>query len=95
MGTSVCVLMKMVPYSASAADAMVLRMIFHTTSMMPLTVGMKSSGFWGLGGPSLIKWIPLARLIAWETERYDTSEYMDNCIPLSLYWISAFGLEAK
>ena len=32
MGTDVGLLMNMVPYSASAADAMILRMIFHTTS---------------------------------------------------------------
>ena len=60
MGTSVCALMKMVPNSALAAYAMMLRMIFQTTSMMPLTVGVKSSEFFGLGGPSLRKLTPLA-----------------------------------
>ena len=45
MGTAVWVLMKMVPYSASAADVMILRMILYTTSNMPLVVGTKSSGF--------------------------------------------------
>ena len=63
MGTSVYVLMKMVPNSDSVADAMMLHMIFQTTSMVQLTVGMKSSGFCGLGGPSLIKWTPLNRLL--------------------------------
>ena len=47
MGTAVWALMKMVPYSASAADAMMLRMILHTTSKIPLVVGTKSSNFWG------------------------------------------------
>ena len=64
IGTSVCVLTKMVSYSDSAVDAMMLRMIFYTNSMMLLTVGTKSSGFLGLGGPSLRKWTPLARLLA-------------------------------
>ena len=36
---------------------------FHTTSMMPLTVGNKFSGFLGLGGPSLRKWTPLDRIL--------------------------------
>ena len=52
IGTAVCVLTNMVPYSASAADAMILCMILYTTSMMPLTVGTKSSGFLGLVGSS-------------------------------------------
>ena len=94
IGTVVWALTKMVSYSASAADAMMLIMIFHTTTKMPLTVGTKYSGFFGLGGPSLRKWTPLARLLAWETDRYDALEYMYNCIPLALYWISVCGLEA-
>ena len=64
MGTAVWVLMNMVPYYASSADAMILRMIFHTTSKIPLVVGTKSSGFSGSGGPLLRKWTPLARLLA-------------------------------
>ena len=63
MGTAVWVLTKMVPYLASAADAMILRMILHTRSKMPLVVGMKSSGLSGSGGPSVRKWTPLARLL--------------------------------
>ena len=51
MGTAVWVLMNMVPYLASAADAMILRMILHTTSKIPLVVGTKSFGFSGSGGP--------------------------------------------
>ena len=42
MVTAVWVLMKMVPYSALAVNAMILRMILHTTSKMPLVVGTKS-----------------------------------------------------
>ena len=95
IGTSVWVLTKMVAYSASTADGMLLRMILHTTSKMPLTVGTKSSRLLGLVGPLLRKWTPLARLLAWDTESYDASECMANCIPLSLYWISACGLEAR
>ena len=79
------VLTKMVLYSASAADAMVLRIILHITSKMPLVVGTKSSGFSGSGGPLLRKWTPLAWLLACATERYDVSECMANCIPLALY----------
>ena len=55
MGTAVWALTKMVPYSSSAADAMILRMIFHTTSKMPLVVGTKYSEFLGSGGPLLRK----------------------------------------
>ena len=40
----------MYKYSASAADTMVLRMILQTTSIVRLTVGTQSSGFFGLGG---------------------------------------------
>ena len=47
MGTAVCVFEKMVPYSAPAADAMILRMLLHTNSMMPLMMGTKYSGFLG------------------------------------------------
>ena len=95
IGTAVCELMKMVPYWASFPDTMTLRMILHTTIMIPLTVGTKFSWFLGVGGPSLIQWTPLAWIQAWETESYDALECMANCIKLALTWISAFGLEAK
>ena len=95
MGISVCALMRMVPYPASAVDAMMLRIIFQTTSMIPLPVGMKYYGFCGLGGPSLRKWTPLARLLYRETEMYEASEWIANLIPLVRYWTYAFGLEAK
>ena len=39
MGTAVWVLMKMVPYSALAADSMIFCIILNTTSKMPLVVG--------------------------------------------------------
>ena len=55
MGNSVWALMKMVPYSASAPDAMILRMLLHMTSKMPVVVGTKYSGFSSSGGPSMIK----------------------------------------
>ena len=95
MGTAVCALMNMVQYSDSADNAMMLRMILQKTAMITLNVVMKSSGFCGLGGPSLRKWIPLAHLLAWETERYEVSEWIANYIPLARYWSYAFGLEDK
>ena len=55
MGTTVWALMKTVPYSSLAADAMILRMILYTTSKMPLVVGMNFSGFLGSGGPLVRK----------------------------------------
>ena len=55
MGTAVWALTKMVPYLASTADTMILHMILHTTSKMPLVVGTKSYRFSGSGGPSVIK----------------------------------------
>ena len=64
MGTTVWALIKMVPYSASAADAMILRMILHTRIKMTLVVGTKYYGFSGSGGPSVRKCTPLARLMA-------------------------------
>ena len=64
-----------------------LSMILNTASKMPLMVGTECSGFLGLGGPLLIKYTQLARLLAWETERYDASEYMADCIQLSLYYM--------
>ena len=64
MGTAVWELMKMVPYSALAADAMIFCMILHTTIKMPLVVGTKSSGFSVSGGPSVIKCTPLDWLLA-------------------------------
>ena len=63
MGNNVWVLTKMVPYSASAADVMILRKIFHTTSKMSLIVGTKYSGLSGSGGILVRKWNPLARLL--------------------------------
>ena len=64
IGTDVWALTKMVLYSTSAADAMILRMILHTTSKMPLLVGTQSSGLTGSGGPSLRKWTQLAQFLA-------------------------------
>ena len=69
MGTTVWALMKMVPYSALAADAMILHMIFHTMRKIPLVVGTKYSGFLGSGGTSVRKWTPMDRLLDLATER--------------------------
>ena len=54
-GTAVWELIKMVPYYALASDAMILYMILHMTSKMPVVVGTKYSGFSSSGGPSMIK----------------------------------------
>ena len=94
IGIAGCTLMMMVPYSASYADAMTLRMILQTNSMILLTLGMKSSVCFGLGWPSLRKWTPLARLLSWETESYDMLEWIANCIPIARYLISVFRLGA-
>ena len=64
MGTAVWALMKMVPYSDLAADAMILCMIFHAMSKMLLVVGTKYSGFLGLCGTLARKSTPLARILA-------------------------------
>ena len=61
--TDVWALTKMVAYSSSAADDMILRMIFHMKSKMPLVVSTKSSGLLGSGGTSMRKWNPLAWLL--------------------------------
>ena len=63
MGTAVWALTNMVPYLASAADAMILCIIFNTTSKMPFVVGKKSSAFLGSCGPSVRKWTPLTRIL--------------------------------
>ena len=64
MGTTVWVLKKMVPYLASAADAMILRMILHITIKMPLVAATKYYGLLGSGGISVRKCTPLDRLLA-------------------------------
>ena len=46
------------PNYDSAADAMMLRSIFHTTYTMPFSVGLKLAGSCGYGGLSLNKCMP-------------------------------------
>ena len=50
------------PNSASAADAMMLRSILHTTYTMPFSVGPKLAGSCGDGGFLLKKCMPPALL---------------------------------
>ena len=50
------------PNSASAADAMMLRSILHTTYKMPLSVGSKLAGSCGDGGLLIKKCMPPALL---------------------------------
>ena len=88
-------LINMVPHSASAADAIMLRIILHTTCMIPLMVGTKVDGSFGFDGASLRKCIPLALLLDLETERYDPSLWIANCMSLALYLIRASGLVAR
>ena len=52
------------PNSASAADAMMLWSILHTTYTMPLSVGSNFSGSCGVGGFFLKKCMPPALLCA-------------------------------
>ena len=62
MGTASCQFKNKAPNSASAADAMMLRSIFHTTYTMPLSVGSKLAGSCGDGFFFLKKCMPPASL---------------------------------
>ena len=50
MGTTIWALMKMMPYSALAADAMILRTILHMMSKMPLVAARNLLDFRGQVG---------------------------------------------
>ena len=50
MGTASWQFRNKAPNSASAADVMMLRSIFHTTYAMPLSVGSNFSGSCGVEG---------------------------------------------
>ena len=54
--------MNKAPNSASAVDAMMLRIILHTTYTMPLSAGSNFSGSCGVGGLLLKKCMPPALL---------------------------------
>ena len=55
MGTASCQFKNKAPNSASAADAMMLRSILHTTYTMPLSVGSDFLESCGVGGLLLKK----------------------------------------
>ena len=57
------------PNSASAADAMMLRSILHTTYKMPLSVGSNFLGSCGAGGLLLKKCMPPALLRAFGQDK--------------------------
>ena len=57
------------PNYASAADAMMLRSILHTTYTMPLSVGSRFSGSCGVGGLLLNKRMPPALLRAFGQDK--------------------------
>ena len=56
---------------ASAADAMMLRSILHTTYTMPLSVGSKLAGSCGDGGLLLKNCMPPAMLRAFGQDKYE------------------------
>ena len=58
MGTASWKFKNKAPNSDSAADAMMLRSILHTTYTMPLSVGSEFSGSCGDGGLLLKKCMP-------------------------------------
>ena len=55
--------------SASAADAMMLRSILHTTYTMPLSVVSNFSGSCGVGGLLIKKCMPPALLCAFGQDK--------------------------
>ena len=69
MGTASCQFKNKPPNSASAADAMILRSILHTTYKMPFSVGSKLAGSCGDKGLSLKKCMPPAMICAFGQEK--------------------------
>ena len=69
MGTSSWQFKNKAPNSASAADAMVLRSILHTTYTMPLSVGSEFAGSCGDGGLLLKKCMPPDLLCAFGQDK--------------------------
>ena len=69
MGTASWQFKNKAPNSDSAADAMMLRSILHTTYTMPLSVGSKLAGSRGDGGLLLKKCMPPALLRAFGQDK--------------------------
>ena len=69
MGTASWKFKNKAPNSASAADAMMLRSILHTTYTMLLSVGSKLAGSCGDGGLLLQKCMPPALLRAFGQDK--------------------------
>ena len=71
MGTASWQFKNKAPNSASAADAMMLRSILHTTYTMPLSVGLKLAGSCGDGGLSLKNCMPTALLCDFGQDKWE------------------------
>ena len=69
MGTASWKFNNKAPNSASAADAMMLRSILHTTYTLPFSVGSKLAGSCGDGGLSLKKCMTPALLRAFGKDK--------------------------
>ena len=69
MGTAYWQFKNKSPNSDSAADAMMLRSILHTTYTIPLSVGSKLTGSCGDGGLLLKKCMPPALLRAFGQDK--------------------------
>ena len=73
IGTAAWPLRNKTPYSASAADAMMLRIIFHIIKINPLIICVYSLNVSASGLGSLRKNTPLYLLLALVTNRYEAS----------------------
>ena len=69
MGTASWQFRNTAPNSYSAADAMILRSILHTTYTMPLSEGSNFLGSYGVGGLLLKKCMPPALLRAFGQDK--------------------------
>ena len=69
MGTASWQFKNEAPTSDSAADAMMLRIILHTTYTIPFSVGSKLAGSFGDGGLLLKKCMPPAMLCAFGQDK--------------------------
>ena len=82
IGTAAWPFRNSAPYSASAAEAMMVRKILHIIKMNPLRMGVYSLKVITSGLGSLRKNTPLALLLDFVTEIYEASLWMKRIIPL-------------
>ena len=95
MGTSSWKFKNKAHNSASAADAMMLRSILHTTYAIPFSVGSKSAGLFGDRGLSLKKCIPPALLRVFGQYKWEESLWTHKTTSLRLYRMVASGFGAR